>query len=213
MTTKKSTPVGEWQTSWFRFKLADGRVVVAPAHGAGGLFRGAHGEKQIRRAIRAAKAGEPTGYYEPKPGHMLVWPQYSFADNGPEMTIPLAGATVRLVKATRERTRAHKAGKAALGPDDWAAKPTSRQHATKKSPARLDREIAEVLSPFEGMRVVVTKIGAKRHGVRPGLTGKIKRVASADVRHGSPTSRARVLVSVHGTEFSTNWPTDALQIA
>jgi hypothetical protein len=145
MPTKKSAPVSEWQTSWFRFKLADGRVVVAPAHGAGGLFRGAHGEKQIRRAIRAAEAGEPTGYYEPKPGHMLVWPQYSFADNGPEMTIPLAGATVRLVKATRARTRAHKAGKAALGPEDWAAKPV--HHATRKrSPAQLDREIAEVLA-------------------------------------------------------------------
>jgi len=146
MPTKKSPPVSEWQTSWFRFKLADGRVVVAPAHGAGGLFRGTHGEKQIRRAIRAAEAGDPTGYYEPKPGHMLVWPQYSFADNGPEMNIPLAGATVRLVKATRERTRAHKAGKAALGPDDWAANARTKvHHATKKSPAQLQREIAEAL--------------------------------------------------------------------
>ena len=141
---KKRESMSEWQTSWFRFKLADGRVVVAPAHGAGGLFRGTHGAKQIRRAIRAAAAGEPTGYYEPKPGYMLVWPQYSFADNGPELLIPLAGATVRLAKATRERTRAHKAGKAALGPDDWAAKP---HHATrKKSPAQLDREIAEALT-------------------------------------------------------------------
>ena len=153
MPTKKSTPVSEWQTSWFRFKLADGRVVVAPAHGAGGLFRGAHGAKQIRRAIRAAEAGEPTGYYEPKPGHMLVWPQYSFADNGPEMVIPLAGATVRLTKAVRERTRAHKAGKAALGPDDWAAKPV--HHATrKKSPAQLDREIAEALHSKVERRVL-----------------------------------------------------------
>jgi hypothetical protein len=90
---------------------------------------------------------------------------------------------------------------------------TGRQHATKKSPAQLDREITAALAPFEGMKVVVTKTGAQRHGVRPGLTGTIKRVASPDARSGTPTSRARVLVSVHGTEFSTNWPTDALKVA
>ena len=87
-----------------------------------------------------------------------------------------------------------------------------RHHAKKKSPAQLDREIAAVLVPFEGMRVLVTKVGAKRHGVLPGLHGTIKRVTSPDVRRGIPTSRARVLVSVHGSEFSTDWPTDALRV-
>ena len=102
--------------------------------------------------------------------------------------------------------------------------PSGRHHATKKtnkSSAQLEREINEALhrrvdrgevAPYEGMPVLVTKYGAMHHGLRAGVRGVIKRVASPDVRFGSPTSRASVLVNVHGAEFSTQWPTAALRV-
>jgi hypothetical protein len=105
----------------------------------------------------------------------------------------------------------------------WVPAPQAkRHHATKKkSSAQLTREINEALSrkvergeaaPYEGMRVLVTKYGAMHHGLRPGVRGVIKRVASPDVRFGPSTSRASVLVNVHGAEFSTQWPTAALRV-
>ena len=84
---------------------------------------------------------------------------------------------------------------------------------SRKSHAQLDREIAEALSPREGMRVVVTSSGARKHGLREGAHGLIARVSSPDARKGKPSSTARVLVSVHGAEFSTDWPTTSLRVA
>ncbi len=97
-----------------------------------------------------------------------------------------------------------------------------------RSRAQIKREIDEVLArkpgavqghqgaakaqPYEGMPVSVTKIGAARHGLRVGSQGIIKRVASADRRFGPPSTKASVLVSVHGAEFSSPWPTDALKL-
>jgi hypothetical protein len=83
----------------------------------------------------------------------------------------------------------------------------------RKSSAQLDREIAEALTPREGMRVVVTASGSRKHGLREGAHGLIARVASADARKGKPSSTARVLVSVHGAEFATDWPTASLRVA
>ena len=83
----------------------------------------------------------------------------------------------------------------------------------RKSSAQLDREIAEALSPHEGMRVVVTASGARKHGLREGAHGVIARVASPDARKGKPSSTARVLVLVPGAEFSTDWPTASLRVA
>lgn len=91
-------------------------------------------------------------------------------------------------------------------------------HATKKSAAQLNREIAEAIAPFEGMHVAVTKTGAKNYpGLvgrsRPGLRGWITRVASPDVRSGPATSRARVRVTfTDGSEYVTDWPTEALRV-
>jgi hypothetical protein len=72
-------------------------------------------------------------------------------------------------------------------------------HATKKKSAtQLEREINEALNrkvergevtPYEGMRVLVTKYGAMHHGLRPGVRGVIKRVTSP-----------------------TQWPTAALRV-
>jgi len=92
----------------------------------------------------------------------------------------------------------------------------SRHPAMKRSPTQLTREInaalkqrvaSGALPPYEGMRVTVTKYGSFHHHLRSGASGTITRVASADVRHGKPPrSRARVLVSVDGSEVSTDWP-------
>ena len=90
-----------------------------------------------------------------------------------------------------------------------------------KTAAQLAREINEALNrrvesgalpPYEGMPVTVTKYGAFHHNLRSGAPGIIKRVSSPDARHGSPTSRARVLVAVDGNEVSTDWPTVAFRL-
>jgi hypothetical protein len=90
-----------------------------------------------------------------------------------------------------------------------------------KTAAQLTREINEALNrrvgsgelpPYEGMAVTVTKYGALHHGLRSGAPGIIKRVASPDARHGTPSARARVLVEVDGSEVSTDWPTAAFHL-
>jgi len=88
-------------------------------------------------------------------------------------------------------------------------KSAPRSHATRRGAGKA----ASASPPAEeGMRVAVTAVGAKKHGVREGAHGFILRVASADARKGPARSRARVLVSIHGTEFSTGWPTSSLRI-
>ena len=90
-----------------------------------------------------------------------------------------------------------------------------------KTAAQLSREINDALNrrvesgelpPYEGMPVTVTKYGAFHHNLRAGAPGVITRVASADARRGTPSARARVLVSVDGNEISTDWPTAAFQL-
>ncbi len=71
----------------FRFTLADGTKVMGPVQGASGVVGSI---ERMRQAVRRAKAGHDTGLYEPKPGHVDVFPMYSAHSNGPRVAVNLA---------------------------------------------------------------------------------------------------------------------------
>lgn len=84
--------------------LADGTVYVGPIQGSGGrvgsgaLHAGyeAAARDAIRtlgRAQRRAAKGKDTGLYEPKPGHLAIYPNETAASAGPEVVIPIVGTT------------------------------------------------------------------------------------------------------------------------
>lgn len=72
----------------FHFALADGTTVCGPVHGAGGMASDA----ELQRAARRSAAGKPTGLVEPKPGHVVVYPQYDAVSDGPCMWLPITSA-------------------------------------------------------------------------------------------------------------------------
>lgn len=82
----------------FEITLADGRVVVGPVHGAGGVLNGDAGNlRRIEVAIERATRGDTRrrSLYEPRPGHARVYPDYCAASNGDPVDVNLAGARVR----------------------------------------------------------------------------------------------------------------------
>ena len=71
----------------FRFTLANGRTVAGPVQGAGGVVSDL---ERMKRAIRLAKEGRDTGLYEPHPGHVVVFPEFSAEGDGPRVAVDLA---------------------------------------------------------------------------------------------------------------------------
>lgn len=66
-------------TARFEFTLPTGASIVGPVRGAGGFISS---EKRLLAAERCARAGHPTGLYEPKRGHVAVYPDYSAKSDG-----------------------------------------------------------------------------------------------------------------------------------
>ena len=54
--------------------------------------------KRLRKAIDWAERGDPTGLYEPKPGHVAVYPDYCAKTDGRKVVVKLAGAKIKLSK-------------------------------------------------------------------------------------------------------------------
>lgn len=75
-------------TPRFTFALPDGSKVTGPVHGSGGMADAA----ELQRAARRHGAGKPTGLIEPKPGHVVVYPQYCAISDGPCMWLPITSA-------------------------------------------------------------------------------------------------------------------------
>ena len=71
----------------FRLTLANGRTVTGPVQGAGGVVSDL---ERMKRAIRLAKEGRDTGLYEPRPGHVDVFPEFSAQGDGPRVAVDLA---------------------------------------------------------------------------------------------------------------------------
>ncbi len=75
-------------------RLADGRVVVGPVQGSGGVIGLAAGRERLELAIKRAELGRPTGIYEPIPGHARMFPSYSAFGNGDHVDADLRGAVL-----------------------------------------------------------------------------------------------------------------------
>ncbi len=78
----------------FAIQLADGRAVVGPVQGCGGVVERRGGFGRIRVAIVNAEEGLPTGLYEPRPGYARVYPDYSAQGQGEPVDVDLRGAEV-----------------------------------------------------------------------------------------------------------------------
>jgi hypothetical protein len=169
----------EW-TPWYRFKLADGRVVVGAVQGSGGVIGGrsvaeaTDGVRRLRVAIKRAEEGERTGIYEPKPGHACLYPEYSFASQGPRISIPLVGATVMLAKNPRERLRAHEAagGRSAKGRITHAEAKQVLEARGIKLEHDFDRDVRS-LSDANLIAEMAKEAGYRKSKTAPGSTARM----------------------------------------
>ena len=96
----------------FRAELADGRVVVGSIQGNGGelgnasLCQGtraarAHAIRRMRAIQRCAAEGLSVSIYEPAPGCVAMFPDWSLESRGEVVAVPLLGTRFTLA---RERT-------------------------------------------------------------------------------------------------------------
>jgi hypothetical protein len=76
------------------FRLADGSIVVGPVQGCGGVLRWNEGRDRLQLDTERARAGEELSVYEPKPGHVRVYPDYSAAGNGDPVDVDLRTAVL-----------------------------------------------------------------------------------------------------------------------
>lgn len=88
----------EYRSPRFEFLLADGRVVTGVVHGCGGVLSRPGDLERLQLSIERAKEGDPLAVYEPRPGHVRVYPHYSAYHQGDHIDVGLRGATVSLAK-------------------------------------------------------------------------------------------------------------------
>jgi len=74
----------------FRFS-GPGLDVTGPVQGNGGLVPSL---ARLEQQQRLAADGLSLGVYEPEPGHVCVFPDYSGSDNGRRVHVPLVGVTI-----------------------------------------------------------------------------------------------------------------------
>src|SRR6185503_3454878 len=71
------------------FELADGRRVTGPVQGCGGTISAVGGVQRLTVEVTHARTGRRLGVYEPSPGHVRVFPNYSAAGNGDPVDVDL----------------------------------------------------------------------------------------------------------------------------
>jgi hypothetical protein len=81
--------------TWFELTTASGEIRRGVVHGSGGKVSTL---RHLNLAIRNATQGEPTGLYEPRPGHCDLAPYYCFAGDGIREAVSLAGAKARVAE-------------------------------------------------------------------------------------------------------------------
>jgi hypothetical protein len=79
-------------TDRYAVRLADGTIVRGPVHGCGGTIRGEDGLRRLRLSIRRAKDGDAIPLYEPKAGHVRMYPNYSADGDGEPVDVDLRTA-------------------------------------------------------------------------------------------------------------------------
>lgn len=81
----------------YRFELPNGRVIVGAVQGNGGVLRqGTNGLARLLLAKQRVQQGREIALYEPEPGCVLVFPDYSAEGNGREELVPLKDAKISL---------------------------------------------------------------------------------------------------------------------
>jgi len=88
---KQSTDV-----TWFRFSTPGSPIVTGVVQGSGGVIRCGKEEatRRLRRQTRLAREGKPLDIYEPRVGHVRVFPNYSADGSGePHRDVDLRRAT------------------------------------------------------------------------------------------------------------------------
>jgi hypothetical protein len=83
----------------FTLKLADGSVVTGAIHGSGGIIRGERGAERIRKSIKLADDGRDLGVYEPRPGHVRMYLNYTAAESGGPIDVDLRQASLLAVES------------------------------------------------------------------------------------------------------------------
>jgi hypothetical protein len=77
-------------TKRFTFTLAGGETITGPVKGAGGFINTL---ARLNAAARMAAQGRETGMYEPKPGHVAVYPDFCAWSDGRAVTVSLLTST------------------------------------------------------------------------------------------------------------------------
>lgn len=83
----------------FFIRAADGGFVSGCVQGAGGILASGFGGgstplERLQTDARRAAQGLRLSVYEPAPGHVRVYPEYSAAGNGPHVDICIVNATI-----------------------------------------------------------------------------------------------------------------------
>lgn len=87
-----------------RAQTADGRVVIGPVRGRGGMVgtgslhagyqvAAAAAATTIARSVRLATKQRDTGLYEPEPGHVAMYPDFCAESDGEPVIVPLLGTS------------------------------------------------------------------------------------------------------------------------
>jgi hypothetical protein len=77
----------------YRITPKIGRPAVGRVQGNGGILSGEDGLRKLRFFAEKGKFGG----YQPLPGWVRVYEEYSAATNGPEFDVCIKGATVEIV--------------------------------------------------------------------------------------------------------------------
>lgn len=86
-----------WKPDVTRYtvQLASGEQVCGAIHGTGGLVGGGfHNLDRVRMMVINADRGWPLGVFEPKVGHVRMYPNATTADAGAWVDVDLRGAKV-----------------------------------------------------------------------------------------------------------------------
>lgn len=77
----------------FRFQ-GPGIDVSGPVQGSGGLIKSL---ARLEQQQRLAAKGKPLGVYEPEPGHVCVFPDYTGSEDGRRVNVPIALCEIKLL--------------------------------------------------------------------------------------------------------------------
>jgi hypothetical protein len=98
----------------FRARLHDGTIVDGPIQGSGGEIGNAslhlgqtHANKlALERLLAAQRLYRDRGQcfiYEPEPGHVAMFPQWSLESRGEAVLVPLVGTVFTIAPPTRSK--------------------------------------------------------------------------------------------------------------